>query len=48
MTGSDQERIKMKVTNKRRLLRLGRVSSCTKAIWTGPLDEFTGSLLRYP
>lgn len=38
----------MIVTMKRRLLQLGRVSSRTQAIWVGPLDEFTGSLLRYP
>jgi len=38
----------MKVTKKQRLLWLGKVSRSTKALWTGALDEFTGSLLRYP
>jgi hypothetical protein len=46
--GSNSEPSQMITTVKRRLLQLGRVSSRTQAIWVGTLDEFTGSLLRYP
>ena len=39
---------KMKRFRKRRVISLGRVSIATRSVWVGTLDEFTGSLLRYP
>ena len=39
---------KMHKLGKRRLISLGRVSTTTKSVWVGTLDEFTGALLRYP